>query len=278
MVEDAIIKKVLNNNVVIAQKDNIDFILIGNGIGFDFHKGSAVPSSRIEKVFVRETTEIDNNYDKVLETIDNKIIGLSEEIICMAEKDLSLKLSSSLHVSLPDHINFSLRRMEKNIKIENPFLNELKVLYPVEYSIASKALKMINERFNSRLSEDEIGFICLHIQAAITDRGIGDHLEHTKKIKEIMDLIEKLIGVSIDKDSLEYARTLTHINFMLERILKGKTIKNLLLDNIKDKLSKEYDIAIKLALRIDVLFSVKVPEDEIGYLTLHLKRLSDMEN
>ncbi|AGK97810.1 transcriptional antiterminator [Clostridium pasteurianum BC1] len=278
MIEDAIIKKVLNNNVVIAQKDNSDFILIGNGLGFDFHKGSTVPSSRIEKVFIRETTEIANNYDKVLETIDNKIIGLSEEVICIAEKDLGIKLSDSIHVSLPDHINFSLRRMEKNIKIENPFLNELRVLYPVEYSIASKALKMINERFNSKLQEDEIGFICLHIQAAITEKGIGVHLEYTKKIKEIMDLIKKLIGRSIDKNSLEYARTLTHINFMLERVLEGKTIKNLLLDNIKDKLSKEYDIAIKLALMIDALFSVKVPEDEIGYLALHLKRLSDMES
>ncbi|MDF2504134.1 MAG: transcriptional antiterminator [Clostridium sp.] len=278
MVDDAIIKKVLNNNVVIAEKENNDYILIGKGIGFDFHKGSSIPSNRIETVFVRENTEIDNNYNTVLETIDNKIIGISEEIISMSEKDLGLKLNKQIHVSLPDHINFCLKRMEKEIKIENPFLNELKVLYPEEYSIASKALKMINDTFNTNIPEDETGFICLHIRAAITEDGIGIHLEYTNKIKEIMNLISKLIGRSIETNSLEYARTLTHTNFMLERILKGKTIKNLLLDTIKDKFQSEYSIAIKIALRIEALFSVKVPEDEIGYLAMHLKRLSDMEN
>lgn len=274
--EGAIIKKVLNNNVVIAKEGSKDFILIGSGIGFDFHKGSVVPAKRIEKIFVREKTEVDNNYDKVLETIDSKIIGLSEEIICMAESDTGVKLNRSIHVSLPDHINFSLRRMEKKIKIENPFLNELKVIYPKEYSIASKALKMINERFNSKFPEDEIGFICLHIKAAIEESGIGIQLEYTKKIKDIMNLISKLIGRPIDKDSLEYARTLTHINFMLERILMGKTVNNLLLDTIKDKFSKEYDIAIKLSLKIENLFDVKVSDDEMGYLAVHLKRLSDI--
>ncbi|UZW15984.1 PRD domain-containing protein [Clostridium pasteurianum] len=274
--EGAIIKKILNNNVVIAKEGNKEFILVGNGIGFDFHKGNIVPSKRIEKVFVRENTEIDNNYDKVLETIDNKIIGISEEIICMAEMDIGVKLSKPIHVSLPDHINFSLRRMEKKIKIENPFLNELKVLYPKEYSIASKALEMINVRFNVELPQDEIGFICLHIKAAIEESGIGTQLEYTKKIKDIMDLISNLIGRTLHKDSLEYARTLTHINFMLERILTGKTVNNLLLDTIKDKFSKEYAIAIKLSLKIEALFSVRVPEDETGYLAVHLKRLSDI--
>lgn len=278
MIEGAVIKKVLNNNVVIAKKDDNDFILIGSGLGFDFHKGSVVPAQRIEKVFIRENTEIDNNYDKVLESIDSKIIGLSEEIICMAESELKVKLNTPIHVSLPDHINFTLRRMEKKIKIENPFLNELKVLYPEEYSISSKALKMINERLNLKLPEDEIGFICLHIHGAITKDGIGVHLEYTKKIRDIMELISKLIKRPIHKNSLEYARTLTHINFMLERVLKGKTIKNLLLDTIKVQFSSEYDIAIKLSLRIESLFFVKVPEDEIGYLAIHLKRLSDMEN
>lgn len=275
-VEGAIIKKVLNNNVVIAKTDSKDFVLIGNGIGFDFHKGDVVPAKRIEKIFVSENTEVDNNYNKVLETIDSKIIGISEEIICMAEKEIGIKLNAPIHVSLPDHINFSLRRMEKKIKIENPFLNELKVIYPKEYLIASTALNMINERFKSELPEDEIGFICLHIKAAIEESGIGIQLEYTKNIKEIMELISQLIRRPLDKDSLEYARTLTHINFMLERVLQGKTINNLLLDTIKDKFSKEYNIAIKLALKIEALFSVKVSEDEIGYLAVHLKRLSDI--
>ena len=212
-----------------------------------------------------------------MESIDKEIIGISEEIITLCEKELETKLNEALHVSLPDHINFAMRRIEKGVKIENPFLNELTALYPKEYNLASIVLNMISTRFNIELPEDEAGFICLHIRAAIVEQSVGQSLAYTKKIGEIMELITKLIKHEIKKNSLEYARTVTHINFLVERSIKGKHVKNYLLDSIKHELYNEYDIAIKVAMRIENLFSVKVPQDEIGYIALHLKRLTDLQ-
>ena len=62
---------------------------------------------------------------------------------------------------------------------------------------------------------------------------------------------------------------------MIERITNNKTIKNSLLDSIKKDLYNQYDIAIKIAFKIENLFSVKVSEDEIGYIALHIARLSE---
>lgn len=269
------IKKILNNNVVIAEKEKEESILVGKGIGFDFGKGKAVPKDRIENIFIRETAKIGENYQKVLENIDNEIVGISEEIINLAERELKSKLNEAIHISLPDHISFAIKRIEKGITIENPFMSELNILYPTEYKLAVKAVETINSRFKMNFPEDEAGFICLHIRAALTQKDVTDPLAYTKKIGKIVDLIEKLTGKNLDKSSLAYIRTVTHINFMIQRIEKNKTIKNNLLETIKKEFYNEYNTGIKVAMKIEDLFSLKVPEDEIGYIALHLKRLSE---
>jgi transcriptional antiterminator len=275
VMEEYIIKKVLNNNVVIAENNRKEYVLVGKAIGFNFYKGSKIHKDRIESIFVKQASASNENYEKILQDINSEIVGISEEIISFCEKDLGLKLSEAIHISLPDHINFAIRRIEKGIKIENPFLHELIALYPKEYKMAEKALNMINERFTVKLPEDEIGFICLHIKAAIAEQNVGTPLAYTKKIGEVMELISKLLKKDFDKNSLEYVRTITHLNFMLERVTNKKTIKNYLLDSIKKELYSEFGIAIKVAMKIESLFTVKVCEDEIGYIALHLKRLSE---
>lgn len=270
-----VIKKILNNNVVIAENNNKEVILVGKAIGYDLKKGMSVPQDRIKSIFVKQKGESGHNYERLLEKVDNEVIGVSEEIISMCEKELKVKLNDAIHLSLTDHINFALQRVANGVKIENPFFNELKVLYPKEFEIAYKALEMINKRFDNKLPEDEVGFICLHIRAAIMEQDVSKSLVYTKKIKEIMDLIQKLLKKKIDRNSFEYIRTLTHVNFMLERIKDKKTIKNELLNNIKEEMFYEYNVAIKVALKIEDIFQMKVPEDEIGYIALHLRRLSE---
>ncbi|SKA73375.1 transcriptional antiterminator, BglG family [Clostridium sp. USBA 49] len=273
--EEYTIKKVLNNNVVVAEKDKKQFILVGKAIGFNSRKGSKISEDKIESIFVKQTEE-ENNFNKILESVDNKIVGISEEIISFCENELKAKFTEAIHVSLPDHINFAINRIKQGIKIENPFLHELMALYPKEYSLAKKAIDMINKRLDVNLPETEIGFICMHINAALNNKEVSSALSYTKKIGEVMELISKLLKKDFDKNSIEYLRTVTHINFMLQRVIKKKTIKNYLLDSIKKEMYNEYDLAIKIALKIENLFSIKIPEDEIGYIALHIRRLSEI--
>jgi transcriptional antiterminator len=261
--EEYVIKKILNNNVVIGERSKIQYVLVGKAIGYEAHKGDKLVEDRIESVFIKQT-EVKDKFDRVLQDIDSEIVGLSEEIISLCEKDMGTKLSEAIHVSLPDHINFAIHRIKKGVNIENPFLNELTALYPKEYRLAEKALHLINKRFSAELPEDEIGFICMHINAAVRKEEVSSSLAYTKKIGEIMELISKLLKKEIDKNSLEYVRTITHINLMLQRVMNKKPIKNYLLDNIKKELYNEYSLAVKIAFKIENLFSIKIPEDELG--------------
>ena len=271
-----IIKKVLNNNVVIANRDGKEFVLVGNAIGFNKNKGKSIEENKIENIFVKQSEKSKDNFNKVLENIDKDIVGISEEIIYLCEKELKIKLSDAIHISLPDHINFAIIRTNEGIKIENPFASEIEALYPLEYKMAEKALDMINKKFKISLPKDEAAFICMHINAAMGDSNVGDTLAYTKKIGEVMEFLYKLLNKKVDKSSLSYVRTVTHLNFMIERVINKKHIKNELLDNIKNEYYNEYDIAIKVTMKIENLFSVKVPEDEIGYMALHVNRIKEI--
>lgn len=271
-----ILTKVLNNNVVIARRHKKQYVLTGKGIGFNYSKGEKIPNDKVENVFVKQENAIGDNYDKILNTVEKSIIGISEEVISFWEKVLNVKLNEAIHVSLPDHISFAIKRLKEGIDIKNPFLSEFIVLYPKEYEAARKALEMINTRLKVHLPKDEIGFLCLHIKAASSNENLGNSIKYAEKIGEVMNFIFLILKKEIDKDSLQYARTLTHINFMIERVKEGKTVKNYLLDSIKKEIYNEYNIAIKVALKIENLFNISVPEDEIGYIALHLSRLKNV--
>lgn len=106
-----------------------------------------------------------------------------------------------------------------------------------------------------------------------TEKEVSESLAYTRKIGEVMELIQKLTGKDLEKGSLAYIRTMNHINFMIERVEKNKPIKNELLESIRTGLAAQYSIAIKIAMKIENLFSLTVPEDEIGYIALHINRL-----
>jgi transcriptional antiterminator len=269
-------EKVLNNNVVIAERNKEEFILVGKAIGYDYTKGSLVPENKVENIFVKKVSKIGENYERILETVEHNVVGISEEIISLCESELKVRLNEAIHISLPDHINFAIRRIEQGVNIDNPFTNELLALYPVEYSLAVKALDMVNERLKSKLPESEAGFICLHIRAAMMEQDVSESLAYTRKISEVMELISELIHKRIDKNSLQYTRTVTHLKFMIERITEGKGVKNYLLDSIKKQMYNEYEIATKIAKKIEELFSVVVPDEEVAYVALHLRRLTDI--
>ena len=51
------IEKVLNNNVIQALDNNVEYIVMGKGLGFQKKVGDLVDKEKIEKTFVLENTE-----------------------------------------------------------------------------------------------------------------------------------------------------------------------------------------------------------------------------
>ncbi|MBZ9636433.1 PRD domain-containing protein [Clostridium sp. FP1] len=266
--------KSLSSNVVVSEKDSNVYVLFGKGIGFGKKPGERITKeSTIEQKFIKIDDSEKDNYVEIVKNVEGQILALTEEIISLAEDILKEKLTSRIHVGLADHISFAMKRMELEIDIVNPFLNEIQTLYPDEYSIAEKGSKLIKEKLNVELPESEIGFITLHIHSARANVEVSQSLKYARIIKEVMEYIQEILGINTNQKSMEYARLVSHLRYALDRIENDKVLKNVMLESIKTSMSEEFEISKKVCKFISEKLFKEVCEDEIGYMSLHIYRL-----
>lgn len=272
-----IIKQIFNNNVILAieAETEKELIFIGKGIGFSRRKNDQFLKSEInfEKEFAPIEGAKRKNYIKLLEEVDSRVIGITEEIIAMVSDNLNETLDQHIRIGLADHIAFSLKRIQAGIEVLNPFLAETRTLYSQEYKLAEKAVQMLSERFELEIPESEVGFITLHIHGARNERGISKTLKNTSLIQELVNKVESELGQKLAYESLNYARLVNHLRFALERIETEADNPNPLLSNIKENFKESFALAKKLAQIIENKFDYHVPDSEKGYLALHLHRL-----
>ncbi|KOR27066.1 PRD domain-containing protein [Clostridium sp. L74] len=265
--------KVFNNNVLLVQENNDEKILFSKGIGFGKHPGDTVPFNiKIDKMFTIENQNNFNNFKSLISNVDTKIIGLCEEIISMIADELKESLDEKIHISLTDHISYSIKRLMKNDCIENPFLVETETLYKKEFSIAKKAIEMLEDRLNLTIPDEEAGFIALHIHSARNQGKLSNTIKYAFISNTIVEFLEDELKIEIDKKSLDYARFLTHIRFAIERILNNTPIKNELLTAIKKQYKVSYKLAGKVSEIIEDELSVDVPKEEIAYIAIHIEK------
>ena len=79
---------------------------------------------------------------------------LYTSIIQYAKDTLQKNINDNIYVSLTDHINFAIERVEMGVPFQNPFLWEIKKFYYQEYLIGKVAIGMIEKELKVTLPQD----------------------------------------------------------------------------------------------------------------------------
>lgn len=270
------ILKILNNNIVLAfdLKNKEETIIIGKGIGFgkDENKKTYIPENKIEKSFIAYDEKMKNEYFRLVKQIDSKIIEISEMIIDMAEKKLG-ELNSHIHILLTDHIGFAIERVKSGLEITNPFIDEIKILYPDEFDVALEGINIIKNKLDIDLGYGEIGFIAMHLHSSRKNTNVRETMKNTRILNEIVAIIEDFLNIKLNKTDYNYKRLITHIQGALDRIKNKKHIENPILNNIKEQFKDSFEIIQKIKIKIEEEYEIKVPEQELGYMVIHIERL-----
>lgn len=85
-------------------------------------------------------------------------------------------------------------------------------------------------------------------------------------LNRFMYLAEYKLKRKITKNT--FLGLLVHIDTFLGRIRENRIIENPKIDEIRKKYSEEFKIAMKLAEKIEQKYSIDVPIDEIGFITM----------
>jgi transcriptional antiterminator len=272
------IKKVISNNALLAaDASGHDVILLGKGIGFQRTKNDILPHSEaIEQVFIPSSA---NNREAMLRLFSetgDELITVINAYFQVLEKAFDQELTQQFIFSFIDHITFALKRLQQGIRIFNPFLHEVKNLYPLEYALAEQLLPMIREKLGIELPEDELGFITLHLRTIKSNQSIAEMNQFSQLITTMVELIEEELAIKINKTSTDYARLVTHIRFAIDRAQKQQGLgENHPLSTL---LEREYPVCYNLSYKLVKIMQnelkLDISDAEISYLTLHIQRLA----
>jgi beta-glucoside operon transcriptional antiterminator len=168
--------KIFNNNVVLADQNSHQIVLIGKGLGFQKKPGMTIQSEKIEQIYAPTESKWFSLFNDLLKDISPEYLEIAAQIIHLAEAKLETKFNEYLLISLMDHIHFAVVRHQQQIDIHNEILWEVKHYYPTEFQVGQtafactqKVVNFIADSMHQHLSYNEQVYLTIHVQRIIND-------------------------------------------------------------------------------------------------------------
>ncbi|MDP4550504.1 transcription antiterminator [Alkalihalobacillus macyae] len=271
------IKKILNNNVVIAltEQEN-EVVLTGKGIGFNQKQGEILDDTKVDKYFVLIDKSEQEQYKLLVPHLSESFIGVMNEVIFLISEKLDTDFDEHIHIALTDHLSFAIKRLQQGLGVKNPFLIETQTMYPKEYTIAEEVIQLMNHKLNVSLPDGEIGFVALHIHSAVTNRSITELSKYSLLINRLVSVIEDSLKVEVSRTGIDYLRLVRHLRHAIERSELNQPVEAH--ERLEKVLKEEYPLCYNLSWKLIKIMQkelqTKFPDAEAVYLTMHLQRLS----
>ena len=272
------IEKILNNNAFISiDKSGEEIVVMGRGIAFGKKQGNEVELSRGYKIFSNSDKELNQRLKNIVSDIPEEYMKITEQVVCMLEKEYDKKVNDIIYVSLTEHIHGPVERFKKGIQIKNPLLIDIKRLFRDEYEVSKQALEAIKEEFGIEFEEDEAGYIAQHIVNAQLDDDMSDIVNVTRIMQDILNIIKYSYKIDFNEESVYYYRFVTHLKFFAQRILNRLTYEDDdedVFEVFKDKYNESYKCVLKIKEQIKQIYDYELSKDEQLYLMIHIERIT----
>lgn len=252
------------------EKDYKEAVLCINKINKDF--GMKLDESEIYYLYqyfvsfglIKEEAEDDN---KLLNKLNCMAITFRDDMTQCIQEMLQVNITKdqSIMDKLLLHIRAMLNRMEYDIQISNPLINDIKEQYPVLLNICKVATLMISYKLKQEVIPiDEIGYLTLYYQLALENysikkrvlvvchSGYGTSKLLSTKLKRYFPEFEIIESISVNRimnrnlDDIDFVISTVPLDLqskpylLVSTFLSEHDIKNIsdFLLNNKDKQSK----------------------------------------
>ena len=272
------IAKTLNHNsfIGVEEESNQEYLVMGKGIAFGKKAGQCMQPDGDARVYsLTEITER-GNAKNIVKEVSPVSLELASAVLDQAEKEFG-KIDRSIVFPMADHLDFAIRRIQNGEQISNPLTDDIRVMFYKEYKVASCIQELLKEKLQLEIDEHEIGYIALHVHAAIVDENVSQAMEIARTVRECISLVEKETGNSIDVMSLGYNRLMNHVRYMVARAIHGEKLKMNLNEYMSVKFPEAFMAAERICRQMEKSLKLPIPDIEIGYLAMHLERMLDTD-
>ena len=124
----------------------------------------------IAKHFQNNFSMISKDFNKknLLTIICPDVLECYDDIVSYISENLSLTFDNNLYTAFALHVNTLIERVHSRKMINNPNLDKIRNLYPVEFSIALEVKKMLEDFLHRPIPIDEAGYITLFLIPDVT--------------------------------------------------------------------------------------------------------------
>lgn len=274
------IEKIINNNIISTRDDQgVELMAMGKGIGFAQKPGNEIDDKAVEKIFRLENMDNKEYFKELLASLPIEHIRLATDIIAYAKESLGLILSQNVYLTLTDHIGFTLNRHREGMIFNNALYDEVKLFYPLEYSVGRYALELIEERTSYRLAEDEAASIALHLVNGEIGSVMGTTFIMVKMMREMMEIISRQIPIPEGR-TYPKERLIADLKQLANRLVTEEPISGrqdeFLYKFVRENYQDEYQIISDLSRHIEKEYNCRMTEEEIIYLVLNIRRMRDL--
>ena len=247
---------------------------MGKGVGFgEFPR--EIPLSQIERSFYN-INEKDQN---VMRDLPPEVVLFAAKMMDIIKNELPYELNPNVVLVLADHISFAMERMKKNLRVKMPLAYDIRKMYTAEYKIAKYIVDRIRKEYKVALPEEEISGIAMNLvnaRAGEDTEKKGETEEFNDMLEEITEIVEKDFRIIVDRESFDFSRYATHLQYLFQRIKAGKAINSANLQ-LYPELCRDFpelaECAEHVACHIRAKWSVDLSDEERLYLMLHINRI-----
>lgn len=274
-----VVQKVLNSSVVLVKDEQQqEYILLAKGIGYGIRPGTSLDEKQDGRIFMPCDDHTKRRFLELVNEVSSEYFDIAHDIVCYAENLLETKLQQSVCMALADHIHFAVIRMKSGILLTNRLYWEIKSFYKKEFAVGMYALQQVQRMFGVDFPEEEVANIAFHIiNAEKADQtGNYDAMRAAKLIGSIMSIVTYSLHVKLDKESLSYARFITHLQFFVERFFTNRMLndsKHFLFQFTRNSYPTSVACAEKIRTLIRKEYEVMIPDEEVAYMAVYLERL-----
>lgn len=269
-----VIRGINHNAAVGIDSLGREVVVMGAGVGFG-KLPREVPLSQIDRTFVG----IDPKYLALIGELPYDVLEFSAQFSDVVRAQVSHELSPNLVVTLADHISFMIKRAREHIYVSMPLSYDVGQNYPVELRLGRMCVHGVERTFDVRLPRDEAAGVALTIvnsALSSSDKTTRRNRRRDQVIERVTKVVERELGITVDRDSFDFARFATHVRYLLERLDTGEpfqTTNGELFEETAQQYPKVAACADKAIQVIAASNKGEVTDEERLYLILHINRL-----
>ena len=270
------VRRINNNAAICVDGKGHELVALGRGIGFGTLP-KEVALADIDRTFYG----IDEKYLGLVGELPDEVLTFSAQLADVCRATLSYELSPNLPITLADHVAFMVKRAREHMVVQMPLAYDVQQAHPAEYKLGEMAVRGAQKTFRVRLPKGEaVGVALSIVNSALTqsERTARRERAAAELLEQVTRLVEGEMGIAVDRESFDYARFATHVQYLIDRVMAGTPIETqneALYDEGVASFPQAAHCAQKAGTLIEGCLGGELTKEEQLYLMLHVNRISE---